>query len=416
ERITAAKGVHETNAKATETQLRDSKEQIRKQIEDLKSQQPKTFMTASRKARHADLQSQIDALQPSLAEGRRKLQEHRDATKAASAEFDGQIGDIHARADGGFTRAETAAREAKEKQITDIRTGATAAENFTNEHAGKTINHYGRVGGMIDRMEDPAKMEATRLGTIADYVNKGGEHLEDFGKMAGGSADDARDLQEQGKYVKSTITAGVGVGVESAKLAGAAMPGLGHLGDGTQKVISGGAKGLGMITQAVTADAAAEERERTHSREVVSGERREKLKKSSFLTTRQPSKDGPTLIGGLGELGKAALGADAVKNGIMEGVGLGDKEEAAPAGGDEERPDAPEAKSAVTSGDGAPDIPGGDHDGAPDLSAEEHVVGHGVNEDVGGGHVGGGDLEHHAAEHEVTTSPSAVDEHAGGGP
>jgi len=413
ERISTAKATHETNAKATEAQLRESKEQIRKQIETLKGQQPKFLVTNARKAQHAALQKQIDALQPSLDEGRKKLADHRAATKSALAEFDGQVGDIHARANGGFTRAETAARAAKEQKITDIRTGATAAENFTEKHAGKTINHYNRVGGMIERMEDPAKMEATTSGTIAHYVNKGAEHVEDAGKIVGGSADDARDLQEQGKYGKATATSVVGIGMESAKIAGAPV-GAGLAGDGLQKVISSSMTGVGKGVQALTADAAAEERERTHSRDVVSGKRREDLKTSSFVTTRRPGKSTPTIAGALADVGKAVLGADAVKDGIMDGLGLGDKEEADSGSGEERA--APEAKEAPKvggdapeSGGDAPDLaaePHGDapdlaaepHGDAPDLSGEPHEVGHaggaGMHQEVGGGHPGGGDLEH----------------------
>ncbi len=417
ERISTAKATHETNAKATEASLRGSKEQIRKQIESLKGQQHLIAGTDARKAHNARIQEQIDALQPSLDEGRKKLADHRAATKSALEEFDGQVGDIHARANGGFTRAETAARAAKEQKITDIRTGATAAENFTAKHAGETINHYNRVGGMIDRMEDPAKMEATTSGTIAHYVNKGAEHVEDAGKIVGGSADDARDLQEQGKYGKATATSVVGIGMESAKIAGAPV-GAGLAGDGLQKVISSSMTGVGKGVQALTADAAAEERERTHSRDVVSGKRREDLKTSSFVTTRRPDKSTPTIAGALADVGKAVLGADAVKDGIMDGLGLGDKEDGGSSGGGDERPAAPEDKAAPPVGGdhevgdgehggptdvgggehgGAPDLAGGPHGDAPDLSGEPHEVGHsagiGGNQEVGGGHVGGGDIE-----------------------
>jgi hypothetical protein len=430
ERISAAKSTHETNAKATEAQLRESKEQIRKQVEALKSQQPTRFMTDARKAKHADLQRQIDALQPSLDEGRKKLADHRAATKSALEEFDGQVGDIHARANGGFTRAETAARAAKEQKITDIRTGATAAENFTDEHAGKTINHYNRVGGMIDRMEDPAKMEATTSGTIAHYANKFGEHTEDFGNIVSGSADAARDLQEKGKYAKSTATAAVGIGMEAAKIAGAPV-GAGLAGDGLQKVISSGMTGVGKGVQALTADAAAEERERTHSRDVVSGKRREDLKTSSFVTTRRPDKSTPTIAGALADVGKAFLGADAVKDGIMDGIGLGEKEEdGGSSGGGDERPAAPEDKASPLVGDepavggdehvGAPDLGGDEHVGAPDLSGEPHEVGHsagvGGNQEVGGGHVGGGDIDGGGEAHEEVVHDEVAHDEVAPGP
>jgi hypothetical protein len=325
--INSSKANHEQTAKQTEAQLKSEKDKIKAQVDKLKSAQPSGILyTDERKARHAELQRQIDALQPTLDDSRKKLADHRAAAKAGSLEFEGQVSDIHARAKGNFTRAESAARAEKEEQIKGIRTGATAAAAFTDKHAGETINHYNRVGGMIDRMEDPTKMEATRLGTAADYANKGFEHVEDAGKIVGGSADDARDMQEQGKYLKAGITAGVGVGVESAKLAGAALPGVAHLGDGTQKVISGGLKGVGMIGQALTEDAAKAERERTHSRDVVEGRRRETLKSKSFVTTRQPKNETPSILGGVGELAKAALGADVVKDSIKDVVGLGDPE------------------------------------------------------------------------------------------
>jgi hypothetical protein len=418
ERINTAKAAHATNAKAAEAQLREPKEQIRKQIEALKGQQHTFAWTSESKAHNARIQEQIDALQPSLDEGRRKLQAHRDETAAAQAEFDGQVGDIHARASGGFTRAETAARDAKQRQITDVLKNATAAENFTDEHAGKTINHYGRVGGMIERMQDPTKMEPTTAGTIADYVNKGAEHVEDAGKMAGGSADDSRDLKEQGKYLKSTVTSMVGVGMETAKLAGAPV-GAGLAGDGVQKVVSSTLKGAGKGVQALTADAAAEERERTHSRDVVSGARREELKKASFVTTRRPDKKDPTLAGALGDLAKGALAMDPVKDAIMEGVGLGDNEEdAGPSGDDEKRSAVAGPKDAPDAGDGKadvggdrPDLSGQPHGDVPDLSGEPHEVGHeaggDVHQELGGGHPVGGD-EHAGG---VEKEPAA-----GGGP
>jgi hypothetical protein len=369
--IKANKVAHEATAAQTEAQLKGEKDQIKTQVATLKSQQPSgPLITDARKAKHAEVQRQIEALQPSLDDARKKLADHRSTAEAASAEFDGQVSDIHARADGGFTRAETAARAAKEEQIKGIQTGATAAAAFTDKHEGETINHYNRVGGMIDRMEDPAKMEATRLGTAADYANKGFEHVEDAGKMVGGSADDARDLQEQGKYLKSGITAGVAVGVGTAQLAGAALPGVAHLGDGTQKVISGGLRGVGMIGQALTEDAAKAERERTHSRDVVEGRRREALKSKSFVTTRQPNKDTPSILGGVGELAKAALGADAVKESIEGVLGLGEPEAGneetgtsaenevnSESGGVPDAHDAPAVPDAVPDVHGAPAVP-----------------------------------------------------------
>lgn len=431
ERIQKEKSDHESVSKFTEAQLKSSKDQVRLQVEALQKSKPTWHMTDERKAKAADIQKQIDALQPQLDEGRKKLADHRAATKAKSEEFDGQVGDIHARADGGFTRAETAARAAKEQKITDIRTGATAAENFTDKHAGETINHYNRVGGMIDRMEDPAKMEATTSGTIAHYANKFGEHTEDAGKIVGGGSDDARDLQAQGKYGKAAATSIVGIGMESAKIAGAPV-GAGVAGDGLQKVLSSGMTGVGKGVQALSADAAAEERERTHSRDVVSGARREELKSSSFVTTRRPEKNDPTIAGALADVGKAFLGADAVKDGIMDAVGLGDNDDkGGSSGGDEDKSEKPEIKGspkndvdgpdsggdasnlATVEREDAPDLTGPSHGDATNLADEPHDVGHDAGVDghpeVGGGHPGGD-------EHVGGGAPVVEEDHGGGAP
>ena len=268
-------------------------------------------------------------MRAALAAKRTELETHTANSKSADDEFQGQIDDIHSRAKGGFTRAEVADRAAKEAEIKKIRSGATAHQEFSAKHDGKSVNRYGRVGGIEEMLNDPSKTETTTMGAIADKANSAFSELSDAGAMFGGSAENAKRLRDEGKYVKSAVTTGVGITTEATKMAGTPLPGIGHVAGLTHTALAGGIEGIGDVGQSLTADPAEEHRQKLRAKDVLDGSRRSEVAGKSWITTRKGS-DSPSLGGGLAKVAASALGVKAVREGLSDVVSGGPDTPSAP--------------------------------------------------------------------------------------
>lgn len=276
----------------------------------------------------SDDDKDLTDLRAALAAKRTELETHTANSKSADDEFQGQIDDIHSRAKGGFTRAELADRAAKEAEIKKIRTGATEHQQFSAEHDGKTVNRYGRVGGIEEMLNDPSKTETTMMGAFADKANSVFSEMSDTGAMLSGSSESARRMMEDGKSTKAAIASGVGMVTEISRMA---TPGLGHVAGVSHTAAAGIIEGGGDIGQAVTEKAAEEHRQKQRAKDVLSGDRSAEIAGRSFVTTRKPGQGGPSLAGGLTKIAAGALGIKGVRDDLSDAISGGPTVPATPA-------------------------------------------------------------------------------------
>lgn len=298
-------------------------EQLEKEVSDARATKEARRKTTG----VGDDDKDLTDMRAALAAKRTELDTHKAQAKSADDEFQGQIDDIHSRAKGGFTRAELADRAAKEDQIKKIRTGATKHQEFSAEHDGKTVNRYGRVGGIEEMLNDPSKTETTTMGAIADKANSAFSEISDAGAMLSGSSQSARRMMNEGKNTKAAIASGVGMGTEITRMA---APGMGHIAGVSHTAAAGIIEGAGDAGQALTEKLAEEHRQKKRAQGVLDGGRREEIAGKSFVTTRKPGTEGPSLAGGLTKIATSALGIKSVREGLSDAISGGPDTPAAP--------------------------------------------------------------------------------------
>jgi hypothetical protein len=300
------------------TQATQARTTLKGNVDSLRSQQPSMFAAM----RDPQAKQQRAALQEQIDTANKALSDHDTAHKTALAGFTQQRKDVYRKAGGGFTSDEIAQRQEKKGQIKQIQMNATAEQRFVAQHAGQEINAHGRVGGIAEATDDASKRQGTRSGAIALGANKLFKGIKRTGQVVGASADDAKDLVQQGEYALGGLTAASALTKEGLATASAfAAPGMGAMAEVPHAAIGGGLKGAGEVGMALTADSAKAHQNKLDAQAVADGSRRSQLRGTSAFTMNK-AEEAPSVVKGLTGMAGTALGLSQVSEPIMEATGL----------------------------------------------------------------------------------------------